>query len=108
MKILIKNGRVVDPASGRDERADVAIASGRIVTIGTVGAECRWAGMYGLSAVMLSPPAAPPFASVIFTLNVESPTAGASTVGSKELTVATDWMVATQVPDFEAVVTPAM
>ena len=39
MKILIKNGRVIDPASGRDERADVAIASGRIVTIGAVGAE---------------------------------------------------------------------
>ncbi|MBP6901771.1 MAG: dihydroorotase [Burkholderiaceae bacterium] len=39
MKILIKNGRVVDPASGRDERADVAIATGRIVTIGTVSAD---------------------------------------------------------------------
>jgi dihydroorotase len=39
MKILIRNGRVVDPASGRDERADIAIASGRIVTIGAVGAE---------------------------------------------------------------------
>ena len=34
MKILIKSGRVVDPASGRDERADVAIAAGRIVSIG--------------------------------------------------------------------------
>ncbi|KPF57378.1 dihydroorotase [beta proteobacterium AAP51] len=34
MKILIKHGRVVDPASGRDEVADVAIASGRIVSIG--------------------------------------------------------------------------
>lgn len=34
MKILIRNGRVVDPASGRDEQADVAIASGRIVGIG--------------------------------------------------------------------------
>ncbi len=34
MKILIRNGRVVDPASGRDEIADVAIASGRIVSIG--------------------------------------------------------------------------
>ncbi len=33
MKILILGGRVVDPASGRDERADVAIASGRIVAI---------------------------------------------------------------------------
>ena len=31
MKILIKNGRVIDPASGRDELGDVAIAAGRIV-----------------------------------------------------------------------------
>ena len=35
MKILIRNGHVIDPASGRDEVADVAIASGRIVRIGT-------------------------------------------------------------------------
>ncbi len=34
MKTLIRNGRVVDPASGRDEIADVCIASGRIVGIG--------------------------------------------------------------------------
>ena len=34
MRILIRNGRVVDPASGRDEVRDVAIASGRIVSIG--------------------------------------------------------------------------
>jgi len=34
MKILISNGRVIDPASGRDERADVSIAAGRIVGIG--------------------------------------------------------------------------
>ena len=34
MKILIKNGRVIDPASGRDEVTDVAIAAGRIVGIG--------------------------------------------------------------------------
>jgi dihydroorotase len=33
MKILIRQGRVIDPASGRDEPADVAIASGRIVAI---------------------------------------------------------------------------
>lgn len=37
MKILIRNGRVIDPASGRDETADIAIAAGRIVTIGRVG-----------------------------------------------------------------------
>ncbi|MBX3610724.1 MAG: dihydroorotase [Hydrogenophaga sp.] len=36
MKILIKNGRVIDPASGRDEMADVAIAAGRIIAIGRV------------------------------------------------------------------------
>jgi dihydroorotase len=34
MKILIRAGRVIDPASGRDETSDVAIASGRIVHIG--------------------------------------------------------------------------
>jgi dihydroorotase len=34
LKILIRNGRVIDPASGRDEVADLAIASGRIVSLG--------------------------------------------------------------------------
>ena len=33
-KLLIKNGRVVDPASGRDEAADVLIKGGLIVRIG--------------------------------------------------------------------------
>ncbi len=41
MKILIKNGRVVDPGNGkdpgRDEITDLAIASGRIVSIGAAG-----------------------------------------------------------------------
>ena len=37
MKTLIRGGRVIDPASGRDEVADVAIASGRIVGIGRAG-----------------------------------------------------------------------
>ena len=32
--ILITNGRVIDPASGRDEIADVAIADGRVAKIG--------------------------------------------------------------------------
>jgi len=36
MKLLIKNGRIVDPATGRDERGDVAIAAGRIVAVGHV------------------------------------------------------------------------
>jgi dihydroorotase len=34
MRILIRQGRVIDPASGRDEVADLAIASGRIVALG--------------------------------------------------------------------------
>lgn len=39
MKILIQNGRVMDPATGRDEIADVAIAAGRIIAIGNVAAD---------------------------------------------------------------------
>ncbi len=34
MKILIRGGRLIDPASGRDEEGDVAIADGRIVALG--------------------------------------------------------------------------
>jgi len=34
MKILIKNGRVIDPASKLDKVCDVAIAAGRIVSMG--------------------------------------------------------------------------
>lgn len=33
MKLLIKNGRVIDPASGFDQVGDVAIAAGRIVSL---------------------------------------------------------------------------
>ena len=33
MKLLIKNGRVIDPASGLDRVGDVAIAAGRIVSL---------------------------------------------------------------------------
>jgi dihydroorotase len=36
IRALIRHGRVVDPASGRDETADVALAEGRIVAIGRV------------------------------------------------------------------------
>lgn len=39
MKVLIKNGRIVDPASGKDETGDIAIAAGRIVAIGRVAAD---------------------------------------------------------------------
>ena len=39
MKLLIKNGRVMDPASGLDRICDVAIAGGRIVSLQTPGAD---------------------------------------------------------------------
>ena len=39
MKLLITNGRLVDPASGRDETGDLAIASGRIVALGKVAGD---------------------------------------------------------------------
>ncbi|MHB1123046.1 MAG: dihydroorotase [Ramlibacter sp.] len=38
MKILIRNGRVIDPASNHDRTADVAVAAGRIVAIGNIPA----------------------------------------------------------------------
>lgn len=34
MNLLIKNGRVIDPASNTDQTADVAVADGRILAIG--------------------------------------------------------------------------
>ncbi|MEZ7848909.1 MAG: dihydroorotase [Polaromonas sp.] len=39
MKILIKNGRVINPATGFDECVEVAIAAGRIVSMGAVAAD---------------------------------------------------------------------
>jgi dihydroorotase len=39
MKILIQNGRVIDPASGFDQMADLAIAAGRIVAMGQAPAD---------------------------------------------------------------------
>ena len=36
MKILIQNGRVIDPASGLDQTCDIALAAGRIMAIGRV------------------------------------------------------------------------
>ena len=39
MKLLIKNGRVIDPATGFDEVGDVAIAAGRIVSLQSTAAD---------------------------------------------------------------------
>jgi dihydroorotase len=37
MKLLIQNGRVIDPATGFDHTADIAVQDGRIVAIAKVG-----------------------------------------------------------------------
>jgi dihydroorotase len=37
MDIVLQNGRVIDPATGRDEIADVGITAGRIAAIGRAG-----------------------------------------------------------------------
>jgi hypothetical protein len=55
MKILIQNGRVIDPASGRDERADVAIAAGRIVTIGQVSPDFKPSRTIDASGLVVAP-----------------------------------------------------
>ena len=39
--ILIQNGRVIDPAAGRDEVCDVAVRGGRIARVGEVRAKAR-------------------------------------------------------------------
>jgi len=41
MNIVIRNGRVIDPASGRDEVADIAIDDERVVSIGSVPRDVR-------------------------------------------------------------------
>lgn len=55
MKILIHNGRVVDPASGRDEVADVAIAAGRVVAIGRVGGDFQPKRKIDASGLVVAP-----------------------------------------------------
>ncbi len=55
MKILIRNGRLVDPASGRDEPGDVAIAAGRILTLGQVPADFQPNRVIDASGCIVAP-----------------------------------------------------
>ena len=55
MKILIKNGRLVDPASKRDEVGDLAIAAGRIVGLGKVTAEFEPDRVIDASGLVVAP-----------------------------------------------------
>ncbi|MDB5967246.1 MAG: dihydroorotase [Polaromonas sp.] len=55
MKILIKNGRVMDPASGFDGVCDLAIAGGRIVSLGAAPADFLPSRTWDATGCIVSP-----------------------------------------------------
>jgi len=55
MKYLIQNGRVIDPASGFDAVADVAIAAGRIVAVGAAPVDFAAAQTIDASGCLVIP-----------------------------------------------------
>ena len=55
MKILIKNGRLVDPASGLDQVGDLAINSGRISAIGKVSGDFTPDRIIDASGLIVAP-----------------------------------------------------
>jgi dihydroorotase len=55
MKILIQNGRIVDPATGRDETGDIAVAAGRIVATGRVSADFNPNRTIDASGLVIAP-----------------------------------------------------
>lgn len=55
MKILIRNGRVVDPASNSDRTVDVAVAAGRILAIGSIPAGFAPAKVIDATACLVVP-----------------------------------------------------
>ena len=55
MKILIRNGRVIDPASGHDAPGDIAIAAGRIVSMGKVSSDFHANRTIDASGLVVAP-----------------------------------------------------
>jgi dihydroorotase len=55
MKVLIKNGRLLDPATGRDELGDVAIAAGRIVSLGKVSPDFNASRSIDAAGLIVAP-----------------------------------------------------
>ena len=55
MSVLIKGGRVIDPASGLDAIADVAVANGRVIGIQTIPADFRPNHILEASACVVAP-----------------------------------------------------
>ena len=55
MNILIRSGRVIDPASSFDQVADVAIAAGRIIAIGAVPSDFTPEKVLDASGLVVAP-----------------------------------------------------
>lgn len=55
MNILITNGRVIDPASGLDRQGDVAIADGKILSIGNTPSDFRAERTLDASGCIVAP-----------------------------------------------------
>ncbi len=55
MKILIQNGRVMDPATGRDEIADIAVAAGRVIAIGKVAPDFHASRVIDATGCVVAP-----------------------------------------------------
>jgi dihydroorotase len=55
MKLLIKNGRLVDPASGLDRKGDLAIAGDRIVALGDVSRDFEPERTFDATGLVVAP-----------------------------------------------------
>jgi len=55
MKILIKGGRLIDPASGLDRIGDLCVAAGRIVALGDVSADFQPDRVIDSSGLIVAP-----------------------------------------------------
>ena len=55
MKILIKGGRLIDPASGLDRIGDLCVAAGRIVALGDVSADFQPDRVIDASGLIVAP-----------------------------------------------------
>jgi dihydroorotase len=55
MKILIKGGRLIDPASGLDRIGDLCVAAGRIVAVGEVSADFQPDRVIDASGLIVAP-----------------------------------------------------
>jgi dihydroorotase len=55
MKLLIKNGRLLDPASGLDRVGDLAVAGGRVIALGEVSRDFTPEAIIDASGMVVAP-----------------------------------------------------